>query len=105
MPRTTGSRRQDYLRGIPAELVGEVHLAGHTAVDGILIDTHSAPVTDAVWALYREALRLLGPVPTLIEWDADLPTLDRLVAEARRRQAQRCPGGAARGRSVVPIVA
>lgn len=73
----------DYLRAIPPELVGEVHLAGHTAVDGMLIDTHSAPVTDAVWALYRQALRLLGPVPTLIEWDSDLPTLDRLVEEAR----------------------
>jgi hypothetical protein len=78
-----GFPAHNYLRGIPAELVGEVHLAGHTAVDGILIDTHSAPVTDAVWTLYREALRLLGPKPTLIEWDADLPTLDRLVAEAR----------------------
>ncbi len=79
---------QNYLRGIPAELVGEVHLAGHTAVDGILIDTHSAPVTDAVWALYREALRLLGPKPTLIEWDADLPSLERLVAEAATADQQ-----------------
>jgi uncharacterized protein len=77
-----------YLRGIPAELVGEVHLAGHTAVDGILIDTHSAPVTDAVWTLYRDAVRLLGSVPTLIEWDADLPTLDRLVAEAHTADAE-----------------
>lgn len=83
-----GFPARDYLRAIPAELVGEVHLAGHTAVDGILIDTHSAPVTDAVWALYREALRLLGPVPTLIEWDADLPTLDRLVAEARKADTE-----------------
>jgi len=79
-----GFAAQDYLAAIPAELVGEVHLAGHTAVDGMLIDTHSAPVTDAVWALYRAALQLLGPVPTLIEWDAELPTLDRLVAEAHR---------------------
>jgi len=78
----------NYLRGIPAELVGEVHLAGHTAVDGILIDTHSAPVTDAVWTLYRDALGLLGPKPTLIEWDAELPSLDRLVAEATRADEQ-----------------
>lgn len=77
----------DYLQAIPPELVGEVHLAGHTAVDGLLIDTHSAPVTDAVWMLYREALRLLGPTPTLIEWDAELPTLDRLIAEARTADA------------------
>ena len=83
-----GFPAHNYLRGIPAELVGEVHLAGHTAVDGILIDTHSAPVINAVWALYREAVRLMGPVPTLIEWDADLPTLDRLVAEARTADLQ-----------------
>ena len=79
---------RNYLRGIPAELVGEVHLAGHTAVDGVLIDTHSAPVTDAVWALYRDALRMLGPKPTLIEWDAELPSLERLVAEAATADLQ-----------------
>ena len=79
---------RSYLRGIPAELVGEVHLAGHTAVDGILIDTHSAPVTDAVWELYRDALRMLGPKPTLIEWDADLPGLERLLAEAATADLQ-----------------
>ncbi len=83
-----GFPAHNYLRGIPSELVGEVHLAGHTAVDGILIDTHSVPVADAVWALYRDALRLLGPVPTLIEWDAELPTLDRLVAEATKAEQQ-----------------
>jgi hypothetical protein len=78
----------EYLRAIPAELVGEIHLAGHTVAGDILIDTHSAPVTDAVWALYRDALRLLGPVPTLIEWDAELPALDRLLAEANRADAE-----------------
>ncbi|MBL8200053.1 MAG: DUF692 domain-containing protein [Chromatiales bacterium] len=83
-----GFQAQDYLRAIPAELVGEVHLAGHTVADDILIDTHSAPVADAVWALYRDARRLLGPVPTLIEWDADLPALDRLLAEAARADAE-----------------
>ena len=83
-----GFPAHNYLRAIPAELVGEIHLAGHTAVDGILIDTHSAPVTDAVWALYREAVQLLGPVPTLIEWDAELPTLERLLAEATRADEQ-----------------
>jgi len=80
-----------YLAAIPPELVGEIHLAGHTDADGILIDTHSAPVADAVWALYREALRRLGPVPTLIEWDSQLPVLDRLLDEARTadREARR----------------
>jgi len=78
----------DYLRAIPPELVGEIHLAGHTVAGDILIDTHSAPVTADVWALYREALRLLGPVPTLIEWDAELPALDRLLAEAATADAE-----------------
>jgi len=77
----------DYLRGIPAALVGEIHLAGYTDAGDILIDTHSAPVSAPVWALYREALALLGPVPTLIEWDAELPALDRLLAEAASADA------------------
>lgn len=71
-----------YLAAIPADLVGEVHLAGHTVAEDILIDTHSAPVCEAVWALYEATVARLGPVPTLIEWDAELPTLDRLLAEA-----------------------
>ena len=83
-----GFAAEDYLCAIPPELVGEVHLAGHTVAGDILIDTHSAPVTDAVWALYRDALRRLGPVPTLIEWDAELPALDRLLAEAAMADAQ-----------------
>ena len=83
-----GFPAHNYLRAIPAELVGEIHLAGHTAVDGILIDTHSAPVTDAVWGLYRAAVQLLGSVPTLIEWDAELPTLERLLTEATRADEQ-----------------
>jgi uncharacterized protein (UPF0276 family) len=77
-----------YVRAIPASAVQEIHLAGFTVnrVDDqeILIDTHSRPVCDEVWALYRHALRHLGrAVPTLIEWDADLPPLDVLVGEAR----------------------
>lgn len=92
-----GFQAGEYLRAIPPELVGEVHLAGHTVAGDILIDTHSAPVADAVWALYREALRLIGPVPTLIEWDAELPTLDRLLAEAAHADAE--AGAVALGRS------
>jgi uncharacterized protein (UPF0276 family) len=79
-----------YLRGIPAEWVEEFHLAGHTRqqfADGeILIDTHDQPVCPAVWALYRDALEIFGTRPTLIEWDARLPPLADLVAEARHAQ-------------------
>jgi uncharacterized protein len=75
-----------YLRGIPAARVREIHLAGHTVKqheDGeILIDTHNARVSEAVWALYRASVAHLGARPTLIEWDSELPTLDVLVDEA-----------------------
>jgi uncharacterized protein (UPF0276 family) len=77
-----------YLAGVPVAAVQEIHLAGHTVQrleDGeILIDTHDGPVCDAVWALYERALARFGPVPTLIEWDADLPPLATLVAEAQK---------------------
>jgi hypothetical protein len=68
-----------------------MHLAGFLRrVVGdaqILIDTHSAPVDPAVWALYRVALRRFGATPTLIEWDADLPELRELVAHAAQADA------------------
>ncbi len=80
-----------YLEAIPPRCVAELHLAGHTragdAPDTLLIDTHSAPVADAVWSLYQRALQRFGQVPTLIEWDAELPPLAVLVAEAGRAQA------------------
>jgi hypothetical protein len=77
-----------FLAAIPVERVQEIHLAGFTVntfSDGqILIDTHSRPVCEEVWALYRKAVQRFGPVPTLIEWDADLPPLPGLLAEADR---------------------
>ena len=86
-----GFDAQHYLETIPPGSVHEIHLAGFVAreVDGqrLLIDTHSAPVADAVWALYRRALQRFGAVPTLIEWDADLPPLAGLVAEAHKADA------------------
>lgn len=71
----------DYLDGIPAARVRQVHLAGHSQGDGILIDTHDAPVPDAVWALYGHALDRLGPVATMIERDDAIPRLADLLAE------------------------
>lgn len=80
-----------YLEAIPPEAVREIHLAGHTInrhADGeIFIDTHNAPVCEAVWELYRHTLAHLGPRPTLIEWDSDLPALGTLVDEAHRADA------------------
>jgi uncharacterized protein (UPF0276 family) len=73
-----------YLRSIDPARVGEIHLAGHERVDGLLVDTHAAPVSPEVWALYEDALEHLGPRATLVEWDACLPPLEVLVGEARR---------------------
>ncbi|WP_436316473.1 MNIO family bufferin maturase [Variovorax sp. LjRoot84] len=87
-----GFDARHYLQAIPRQAVEEIHLAGFTRnlVGGgaeILIDTHSAPVADAVWALYAAALERFGPVPTLVEWDADMPALAALVAEAAKAEA------------------
>lgn len=77
-----------YLASIPRGAVQEIHLAGHTinryGGRQILIDTHSTPVCPAVWELYQFALTCFGPLPTLIEWDADLPELAVLVGEAHK---------------------
>jgi uncharacterized protein (UPF0276 family) len=62
--------------------VGEIHLAGHSVQQGLVIDDHSSAVSPAVWSAYTHALRLLGPVPTLIEWDTAIPELQVLLDEA-----------------------
>jgi uncharacterized protein (UPF0276 family) len=73
-----------YLDAIDPARVFQIHLAGH-GVDGpLLIDSHDHPVRDEVWSLYAHALRRLGPVSTLIEWDANLPDFERLCEEAAR---------------------
>jgi uncharacterized protein (UPF0276 family) len=78
----------EYLDLLPAAAVGEIHLAGHAVnVVGnrtVLIDDHASRVSDGVWDLYRDALVRFGNRPTLIEWDADLPTLDTLLDEAAK---------------------
>jgi uncharacterized protein len=77
----------EYIQAVPEHAVQEIHLAGHTVMrhdnGEILIDTHDDVVCDAVWRLYDQTIRRLGPRPTLIEWDANLPPLSVLLAEAR----------------------
>ncbi len=78
-----------YLRELPLAQVGEIHLAGFAedrdgAGDRLLIDSHGAPVAAEVWALYAEALELVGPVATLLERDNDIPALPVLLGEARQ---------------------
>lgn len=68
--------------------VGEIHLAGHAErEDGLVIDDHGSRVRDEVWRVYAHALARLGALPTLIEWDTDVPELDVLLAESRRARA------------------
>ncbi|HVO03666.1 MAG TPA: DUF692 domain-containing protein [Candidatus Cybelea sp.] len=81
-----------YLAALPAGAVGEIHLAGHSLRDlgqgrTIRIDDHGSPVIPAVWRLYREALAHFGALPTLIEWDTDVPPLDTLTDEAQKAEA------------------
>lgn len=77
-----------YLEALPIEAIGEIHLAGHHVAKDvdILIDDHGARVAKPVWGLYVAALRRFGPVPTLIEWDTNLPALEVLLDEARHAE-------------------
>ncbi|MGB8812638.1 MAG: DUF692 domain-containing protein [Paracoccaceae bacterium] len=84
-----GAEPRHYIAEFPLEAVGEIHLGGHEAqTDGagvpVLIDTHGAPVADPVWALFGDVIALMGPAPTLIEWDNDVPAFAVLEAEAAR---------------------
>ena len=82
-----GFDARNYLLALPRDAVAEIHLAGHETRDvggrEILVDTHNARIRAEVWALYGSAVECFGRVPTLIEWDTDLPPLDVLVDEAR----------------------
>jgi len=71
-----------YLAEIPSDRVFQIHLAGHSAQGALLIDTHDHLVRDEVWALFEIAVRRIGAVSTLIEWDDRIPELEVLVAEA-----------------------
>jgi uncharacterized protein (UPF0276 family) len=77
-----------YLEMLPTDVVGEMHLAGHAVNDAdgqpIWIDDHGAPVSQAVWTLFTLALARFGPVPTLLEWDTNIPEFAVLVAEASK---------------------
>lgn len=77
---------QKYLDAVPVDLVGEIHLAGHdrSIADGeeVLIDSHGREVDDKVWALYQQLINRIGPRPTLIEWDNDVPVWNVLAQQA-----------------------
>jgi uncharacterized protein (UPF0276 family) len=79
-----GFNALDYLEGVPAQYVSQFHLAGHTNNGTYLVDTHSAKMLDATWDLYRLALQKFKHVPTMVEWDAEIPTFDVLLSEINR---------------------
>lgn len=70
------------LAQFPLQHVRQLHLAGHTWDGDLLLDTHAAPIAAPVWELYVEVLRRCGPVPTLIEWDQHIPSLDAVLDQA-----------------------
>jgi len=76
-----------YLDAISLARVAQMHLAGFTDMGTYLFDTHSAPVSDAVWRLYAHAVRRFGSVSTLVEWDQDIPGFDRLCDEAEHARS------------------
>jgi uncharacterized protein (UPF0276 family) len=85
--RNHGFDPYDYLAGIPADRVAQFHIAGHLDKGRYLLDSHDHPVPDAVWDLYRAAVRRFGAVSTLVEWDDHIPPLERLVEESRHAEA------------------
>src|SRR5262249_55045541 len=94
-----GFRAEDCLTALPADRIGQIHLAGDSDRGTHLLDTHDAPVRAEVWELYRDAVRVLGPVSTLVEWDDRIPPIEDVLAEAERARVAeaeivRASGGA-----------
>ena len=84
--RNLGVDAEAFIKTIPANAVQEYHLAGYSVRDGCLVDTHNHPIYPEVWELYEYVLQHIGPRPTLIEWDTDIPALSVLRGEAEKAQ-------------------
>jgi len=84
-----GFEPESTLNTLPLDRVVQVHLAGHSIRDGFRLDTHDHPVCDEVWALYAALIGKIGAVSTLIEWDDQIPSFERLQAEANAARAVR----------------
>ena len=80
---------KEYIDAIPRDRVVQHHLAGHTNKGTHIIDTHNDHVIDQVWELYRHTYQRLGSVPTLLEWDADIPSFETVHAEVLKAAAYR----------------
>ncbi|RMR03291.1 hypothetical protein SAMN05216593_103256 [Pseudomonas asturiensis] len=88
--RNLGFNAAGYLDAFPANAVMEIHLAGHTPDPGdsrLLIDSHDSAISESVWSLYERLIKRIGPRPTLIERDDQIPAFDELVIERNRAQS------------------
>lgn len=85
--RNHGFDPEDYLAGMPADRIQQIHLAGHSDMGDYVIDTHDADVCDAVWDLYASAIRRFGSVATMIERDDAIPPLADVLSELDRARA------------------
>jgi uncharacterized protein len=89
--RNLGYSDEAYIDAFPGRLIEEIHIAGHTPDpalgERLLVDSHDTPIAPAVWALYERLIARVGPRPTLIERDDNLPAFDELVAERDRAAA------------------
>ncbi len=98
-----GTDPRAWLAALPLHLVGEIHLGGHDTEElpsgPLLIDSHGAPVADQVWALFADVIGRAGPLPTLVEWDNDLPDWPVLAAEAARAGTILARGGSGLARA------
>jgi uncharacterized protein len=84
-----GGDPRDRLRRLPAGAVAEIHVAGHAVAERLLIDDHCSPPPPAVWTLYEEAAARFPQAATLVEWDANLPEVEVLLAQAREADRRR----------------
>ncbi|MEB0047095.1 MULTISPECIES: DUF692 domain-containing protein [unclassified Pseudomonas] len=82
--RNHGFDPWQFIQGLPASKVRQLHLAGHSDYGDYVIDTHDHPVSDPVWALYQQTLEHLGPVATLLERDDHFPPLEALLTELQK---------------------
>ena len=85
--RNHGTDPHAFIEAMPAERIGQMHMAGHDDRGHVVVDTHGAPVRDEVWDLFRVALAKTGPTTVLLEWDSNIPSLERLLQEADTARA------------------
>ncbi len=84
--RNHGFDPREYLDSVPAARVAQIHIAGHSRFERYILDTHDHPVIDPVWELYGRAIRRVGPIATLLEWDDSIPSFEEVHAEARKAE-------------------